>query len=56
MRAVHFVIDSVQAEKLRAKWLPDRGVPLDFIDCPDRRLTRARPSWSAARPPSPARR
>src|ERR1700733_9628661 len=42
IRAVHFVIDSVRAEKLRDKWTrADRGVALDFIDCPDRRLTRA---------------
>jgi len=41
IRAVHFVIDTDQAERLRAAWLPDRQVPLDFVDCPDRRLTRA---------------
>jgi hypothetical protein len=42
LRAVHFVIDNVQAEKLRQKWTrADRGVPLDFIDVADRRLTRA---------------
>jgi amino acid transporter len=42
IRAVHFVIDNVQAEKLRHKWTrADRGVPLDFIDVSDRRLTRA---------------
>jgi len=42
IRAVHFVIDNVQAEKLREKWTrADRGVPLDFIDVADRRLTRA---------------
>jgi amino acid transporter len=41
VRAVHFVIDSEQAERLRAAWLPDRSVSLEFIDCPDRRLTRA---------------
>jgi hypothetical protein len=41
IRAVHFVIDTEQAERLRAAWLPDRQVPLDFVDCPDRRLTRA---------------
>ena len=40
VRAVHFVIDSEQAERLRAAWLPDRSVSLDFVDCPDRRLTR----------------
>ncbi len=42
IRAVHFVIDNVQAERLRQKWTrADRGVPLDFIDVPDRRLTQA---------------
>jgi amino acid transporter len=42
LRAVHFVIDSTRAEKLRTEWLrADRGVPLDFIDAPDRRLVRA---------------
>jgi amino acid transporter len=41
VRAVHFVIDTEQAERLRAAWLPDRSVSLEFIDCPDRRLTRA---------------
>jgi hypothetical protein len=38
--AVHLVIDSQQAERLRAAWPPDSGVPLEFVDCPDRRLTR----------------
>ena len=42
IRAVHFVIDSVQADKLRANWTrADRGVALDFVDCSDRRLARA---------------
>jgi amino acid transporter len=42
LRAVHFVIDTARAEKLREKWTrADRGVPLDFIDCPDRRLAAA---------------
>jgi amino acid transporter len=40
LRAVHFVIDVDQAERLRASWLPDRNVSLEFIDCADRRLTR----------------
>ena len=39
LRAVHFVIDSQQAERLRAAWQPDRGMPLEFVDCPDRGLT-----------------
>ena len=39
---MHFVIDSVRADKLREKWTrADRGVALDFIDVSDRRLTRA---------------
>jgi amino acid transporter len=42
LRAVHFVIDNVKAEKLQQKWTrADRGVPLDFIDVSDRRLIRA---------------
>jgi amino acid transporter len=42
IRAVHFVIDSVRADKLRDKWTrANRGVTLDFIDVSDRRLTRA---------------
>ncbi len=41
VQAVHFVIDTEQAERLRSAWLPDRGVSLEFVDCPDRRLTRA---------------
>jgi amino acid transporter len=42
IRAVHFVIDNVRADKLRDKWTrADRGVPLDFVDVSDRRLTRA---------------
>ncbi len=41
VRAVHFVIDTQRAEQLRAAWLPDRHVSLEFIDCPDRRLNRA---------------
>jgi amino acid transporter len=42
LRAVHFVIDSAQADQLRQQWTQaDRGVPLEFIDAPDRRLVRA---------------
>src|SRR5487761_1784949 len=42
LRAVHFVIDSARAELLRQQWIrADRGVVLDFIDVPDRRLVRA---------------
>ena len=42
LRAVHFVIDSVQASRLREDWVrADTGVVLDLIDCPDRRLAKA---------------
>jgi amino acid transporter len=42
MRAVHFVIDSAQAEKVREDWVRfGQGIPLEMIDTPDRRLLRA---------------
>ena len=56
IRAVHFVIDNVQADKLRHKWTrADRGVPLDFIDVSDRRLTRAAAELVERKPPNPTR-
>jgi len=42
IRAVHFVIDSAQAEKLREDWVRfGQDIPLEMIDTPDRRLQRA---------------
>jgi len=42
LRAVHFVVDQSRADHLRERWLrADRGIPLDLIDCPDRRIERA---------------
>jgi amino acid transporter len=42
MRAVHFVIDGAQAETLREQWVRyGQDIPLEMIDTPDRRLTRA---------------
>jgi amino acid transporter len=42
LRAVHFVLDSAQATKLRQDWLrANTGVVLDLVDCPDRSLARA---------------
>src|SRR6516162_2592454 len=42
LRAVHFVIDTEQADQLREEWSRgERDIVLDFIDTPDRRLTRA---------------
>jgi amino acid transporter len=41
LHAVHFVIDNVQAEILRQDWVrANTGIPLDFVDCADRRLAR----------------
>jgi amino acid transporter len=42
LRAVHFVIDQPRADHLLAQWLrADRGIPLDLVDCPHRRVERA---------------
>jgi amino acid transporter len=42
LRAVHFVIDNVEADKLRQDWMrANTGIALDFVDCPDRRLANA---------------
>jgi amino acid transporter len=42
LRAVHFVIDRLRADHIRQQWLrSDRAIPLEFIDCQDRRLERA---------------
>jgi amino acid transporter len=41
LRAVHFVIDTSQADLLREEWTrASVDVALDFIDCADRRLAR----------------
>jgi amino acid transporter len=41
LRAVHFVIDTAQADTLREEWTrAGVDVVLDFIDCADRRLAR----------------
>ncbi len=42
LRAVHFVIDTERAGELREEWLrAERGIVLDLVDCPDRRIPRA---------------
>jgi amino acid transporter len=43
LRAVHFDIDSTEARKLEEEWgrLGLARLPLDIIECPDRRLARA---------------
>ena len=43
LRAVHIALDPDAAEALAAEWsrLALRRVPLEIVDCPDRRITRA---------------
>jgi amino acid transporter len=42
LRAVHFSLDSAQADKLRQQWLAaGTHIPLELADCPDRRLAHA---------------
>jgi amino acid transporter len=42
LRAVHFVIDSAGAQLVHEKWVRfGQDIPLEMIDTPDRRLTRA---------------
>jgi amino acid transporter len=42
LQAVHFVVDNVQADRLRQDWLRgNTGIALEFVDCPDRRIAAA---------------
>ncbi|MDT3398676.1 APC family permease [Streptomyces sp. B1866] len=43
VRAVHFMIDEAHARRLMARWerLAGITVPLEVVECPDRRLRRA---------------
>ena len=42
LRAVHFVIDRPRADHIQQQWLQSgRAIPLELIDCPDRRIERA---------------
>ncbi len=42
LRAVHFVIDSARAERLRDRWVRlGQDIPFEMIDTPDRRLVHA---------------
>jgi hypothetical protein len=42
LRAVHFVLDSTRADRLRQQWLQaGTGIPLELADCPDRQLGHA---------------
>ncbi|MFD9904221.1 APC family permease [Streptomyces sp. NPDC059063] len=43
VRAVHVAVDTPRAQRLAARWSKTRAtdVPLEIVDCPDRRLERA---------------
>ncbi len=44
LHAVHFVLDDRRAEQIKHEWMSNHGVddvPIEFIDCPDRRLPNA---------------
>ncbi|HEX8007983.1 MAG TPA: hypothetical protein VF482_16320, partial [Trebonia sp.] len=42
LRAVHFILDSARADRLRQQWVDaGTGIPLELADCPDRRLAHA---------------
>lgn len=48
-RAVHFVLDGARADRLREAWVRARlDVPLDLVDCADRRLAQAAAELAAA--------
>jgi hypothetical protein len=54
LRAVHFVIDTAQADALREEWTrAGMDVVLDFIDCPDRRIARAAAELASAEAAQP---
>ncbi|MFM2175330.1 MAG: hypothetical protein RLZZ527_406 [Actinomycetota bacterium] len=44
LHAVHFVLDDRRAEQIQEEWMKNHAVddvPIEFIDCPDRRLPNA---------------
>jgi amino acid transporter len=42
LQAVHFVVDNIQADRLRQDWVrANTGIVLEFVDCPDRRIAAA---------------
>ncbi len=49
LHAVHFVLDDQKAEQIRQRWMTNHAlddVPIEFIDCPDRRLPNAALDYS----------
>ena len=49
LHAVHFVLDDRKAEQIKDAWMKNHAVddvPIEFIDCPDRRLANAAVDYS----------
>jgi amino acid transporter len=49
LHAVHFVLDDKRAEQIQKAWMSNHAVddvPIEFIDCPDRRLPNAAVDYS----------
>jgi amino acid transporter len=49
LHAVHFVLDDRKAEQIKEAWMKNHAVddvPIEFIDCPDRRLANAAVDYS----------
>ena len=49
LHAVHFVLDDRKAEQIQKAWMSNHAVddvPIEFIDCPDRRLPNAAVDYS----------
>jgi amino acid transporter len=54
LRAVHFSLDSAQADKLRQRWLAaGLTIALELADCPDRRLGHAAAELAAVEAAAP---
>jgi hypothetical protein len=56
LTAIHFVIDDVRAEVIKAEWMANSGlsdVPIEFIDCPDRRIANAAVDYAIRATTSP---
>ena len=49
INAVHFVLDDRKAEEIKTAWMSNHAlddIPIEFIDCPDRRLANAALDYS----------
>jgi hypothetical protein len=54
LRAVHFVTDQQRADHMLQQWVQaDRGIPLDLVDCPHRRIERAAAELAATQARQP---